>query len=170
MALTIPELFDAAVAEVPDKAWLVYEDEAFTYAAGPPRSAAPRRALAELGVGRGDLVLATARSRPEYVFAWLAAMYLGAIYVPANPRNTEAELAGLAGQVEPGADRDRRELPRRCEPPSRLRLADVDELLAQGAKTCPDPGRRGGRPGRADPHLGHDRPLEARDADAPRAT
>ena len=35
------------------------------------------------------------------MFAWLAAMYLGAFYMPTDPRATEAELAGLAGQVSP---------------------------------------------------------------------
>ena len=41
------------------------------------------------GVAKGDLVLATAKNDPRYVFLWLAAAYLGAIYVgvdPARPR------------------------------------------------------------------------------------
>jgi crotonobetaine/carnitine-CoA ligase len=101
MALTIPELFEAAAAEVAEKAWLIYEDEAFTYAQARERIGRAAAALAELGAGPGDLVLATARNRPEYVFTWLAAMYLGAIYVAVDPRSTEAELAGLVGQVKP---------------------------------------------------------------------
>ncbi|MDX6673992.1 MAG: carnitine-CoA ligase [Solirubrobacteraceae bacterium] len=101
MALTIPELFEAAAAEVPEKAWLIYEDEAFTYAQARERIGRAAAALAELGAGPGDLVLATARNRPEYVFTWLAAMYLGAIYVAVDPRSTESELAGLVGQVKP---------------------------------------------------------------------
>src|SRR6266852_6400938 len=101
MALTIPELFEAAAAEVPEKPWLLYEDEAFTYAQARERIGRGAAALAELGAGPGDLVLATARNRPKYVFTWLAAMYLGAIHVAVDPRSTESELAGLAGQVEP---------------------------------------------------------------------
>jgi carnitine-CoA ligase len=50
---------------------------------------------------KGDLVLATARNDPRYVFLWLAAAYLGAIYVAVDPRQTESELDGLVGQVEP---------------------------------------------------------------------
>jgi crotonobetaine/carnitine-CoA ligase len=46
-------------------------------------------------------VLATARNDPRYVFLWLATAYLGAIYVAVDPRQTEAELRGLVGQVEP---------------------------------------------------------------------
>ena len=101
MALTIPELFEAAVAEVPEKPWLLYDDETFTYAQARDRIGRAAGALAELGAGPGDLVLATAHNRPEYLFTWLAGMYLGAIHMAVDPRSTESELAGLAGQVEP---------------------------------------------------------------------
>ena len=46
-------------------------------------------------------MLATARNDPRYVFLWLASAYLGAIYVAVDPRQTEGELSGLIGQVEP---------------------------------------------------------------------
>jgi carnitine-CoA ligase len=46
-------------------------------------------------------VLATARNDPRYLFLWLATAYLGAIYVGVDPRQTETELSGLVGQVEP---------------------------------------------------------------------
>ena len=101
MALTIPALFDAAVEEVPDKTWLLHEDASFTYAEARERVARVAGALAERGIGRGDLVLGTAHNRPEYVFTWFACAYLGAIWVPTDPRATEAELNGLIGQVQP---------------------------------------------------------------------
>src|SRR4051794_4517369 len=101
MALTIPELFDAAVAEVPDQEWLVHEDATFTYAQAHARLGRALAALAGRGVAPGDRVLATARNHPDYVLLWLAAMYLGAIYAAVDPRSTEAELAGLVGQVQP---------------------------------------------------------------------
>ncbi len=101
MARTIPELFEAAVADAGDKPWLFAEDAAFTYAEAHARIGRAAAALAALGVGRGDLVLATARNRPEFLFTWLAAVHLGAIFVPADPRGTAAELGGLARQVEP---------------------------------------------------------------------
>jgi carnitine-CoA ligase len=101
MALTIPELFDGAVAEVPDKPWLHFEDETFTYADAHARIGRAAAALADRGIGPGDRVLATAHSRPAYVFLWLAAMYRGAIYAGVDPRSTETELSGLVGQVEP---------------------------------------------------------------------
>jgi crotonobetaine/carnitine-CoA ligase len=46
-------------------------------------------------------VLATARNDPRYVFLWLAAAYTGAIYAGVDPRQSDTELRGLAGQVEP---------------------------------------------------------------------
>jgi carnitine-CoA ligase len=101
MALTIPELFEAAVADVPAQEWLLHEDATFTYDEAHARIGRAAAALAQRGVGPGDRVLATAHNRPEYVFAWLAAMYLGALYVAVDPRGTEAELAGLVAQVEP---------------------------------------------------------------------
>jgi crotonobetaine/carnitine-CoA ligase len=101
MALTIPALFDAAVEEVPDKAWLLHEDLSFTYTEARERVARVAGALTERGIARGDLVLGTAHNRPEYVFAWLACAYLGAIWVPTDPRATEAELDGLIDQVRP---------------------------------------------------------------------
>jgi crotonobetaine/carnitine-CoA ligase len=52
-------------------------------------------------VACGELVLASARNDPHYVFLWLAAAYIGAIYVAVNPSQTASELEGLVGQVEP---------------------------------------------------------------------
>jgi carnitine-CoA ligase len=101
MALTIPALIDAAVADVPDKTWLLHEDQAFSYEETYDRIGRAIGGLSDLGVARGDLVLATAHNRPEYVFAWLATTCKGAIWVPMNPRSSAAELEGLIGQVGP---------------------------------------------------------------------
>src|SRR5436853_2134652 len=101
MPETIPELFDEAVAAVPEKVWLVAGDESFTYAEARERIGRAAAALRDAGLGPGDLVLATMRSTPDYLFTWLASAYAGTILVTANPRSAEAELAGLLGQVRP---------------------------------------------------------------------
>jgi crotonobetaine/carnitine-CoA ligase len=62
-------------------------------------------------VGKGDLVLATARNDPRYLFLWLAAAYTGAIYVAVDPRQTATELEGLAGQIDPKLTVTDEELP-----------------------------------------------------------
>ncbi len=129
MALTIPELFDAAVAEVPDKTWLLHGDAEFTYEESHARIGAAAAALRERGVGHGDLVLATAHNRPEYLFAWLAAVWIGAIFVPVDPKASESELTGLIEQVGPAlAIRD-----------------DVEQLFGSGS-----PGDLGESPARPD--------------------
>jgi crotonobetaine/carnitine-CoA ligase len=99
--LTIPRLFEAAVADVPEKPWLFFEDDSYTYEGARERIATAAAGLTGHGVAKGDLVLATASNEPRYVFLWLAAAYLGAIHVAVDPRQTPTELDGLVGQVEP---------------------------------------------------------------------
>jgi crotonobetaine/carnitine-CoA ligase len=101
MPQTIPELFEEAVAAAPDKVWLVAGDESFTYAEARERIGRAAAALGAAGLRQGDLVLATMRSTPDYLFTWLASAYAGTILVTANPRSAEAELAGLLAQVRP---------------------------------------------------------------------
>ena len=98
---TIPQLLEEAVAAVPDKEWLLFEDETHTYAQARERVAAAAAGLRRHGVAQGDLVLATARNDSRYLFLWLATAYAGAVYVAVDPRQTETELRGLVGQVEP---------------------------------------------------------------------
>lgn len=98
---TIPELFEDAVAAVPDRDWLLFEEDVFTYARARERIAAAATGLAGRGVGKGDLVLSTARNDARYLFVWLATAYLGAIQVAVDPRQTETELQGLIAQTEP---------------------------------------------------------------------
>jgi carnitine-CoA ligase len=100
-AATIPELFDGAVAEAPTRIWLRHEDAELSYAQAHARIGGAAAALADRGVGRGDRVLSTARNTPDYLLAWIATMYLGAIHVAVNPASSEPELAGLVEQVEP---------------------------------------------------------------------
>jgi crotonobetaine/carnitine-CoA ligase len=101
MERTIPNLLDAAVEAAGAKTWLLHEDRSFTYEEAAAQVRAGAAGLAARGVGRGDLVLATMRNTPEYLFTWLALMRLGAILVAANPAGSESELAGLLAQTEP---------------------------------------------------------------------
>jgi carnitine-CoA ligase len=101
MIRTIPHLLASAVDAVPDEPWLFHEDEEYTYAQAHEQVRRAASGLAERGVGHRDLVLATARNTPAHLFTWLGAMQRGAVLVPANPASSEAELAGLIGQVRP---------------------------------------------------------------------
>ena len=101
MASTIPELFDAAVERTPDELWLQFEDSAYTFDQARARVAVAAARLGELGVRRNSKVLATMSNSPAHLFLWLALMRAGAVLVPANPRSSSAELAGLTNQVKP---------------------------------------------------------------------
>jgi crotonobetaine/carnitine-CoA ligase len=90
------------VAAVPGKTWLLFEDDAYTYAEAYGRIAAAAAGLRRHGLATGDIVLATARNDPRYVFLWLAAAYSGVIYLGVDPRQTDTELDGLVRQTEPG--------------------------------------------------------------------
>lgn len=132
MVRTIPNLLARAVDEVGDAPWLFFEDDVFTYGQAARRIATAVAGLADLGVGRGDLVLVAMRNTPGHLFTWLGLMRLGAVLVAGNPAATEAEQAGLVAQTEP-----------------RLGLgdADVEHLLAAGDTHPPDvPDPRPGDP------------------------
>jgi crotonobetaine/carnitine-CoA ligase len=98
---TIPQLFDDAVSRAPEKTWLLGEDESYTYEQARARVGTAAAALAGRGVEKGDRVLFAASNRPDHLFTWLAATYLGAIAAAVDPRSTEDELDGLAAQIEP---------------------------------------------------------------------
>lgn len=132
---TIPDLFDAAAERAGAKTWLSFEDSTYTYRQAHERIAAVGRALEELGVGRETLVLATTRNSPDYLFAWLALMRLGATLIPVNPAGSAGELAGLVGQVRPRVivtDAGLRDLVETSAPAERTagRIALVEELAS----------------------------------------
>ena len=60
-----------------------------------------RAALRELGVARGDRVMVKAENSPGFVFAYLAVLACGAVFVPLNPAYTAAEVAVLIDDAEP---------------------------------------------------------------------
>jgi crotonobetaine/carnitine-CoA ligase len=99
--LTIPGLFESAVEQSPTKEWLIFEDNTWTYEQAYECITAAAYALEQLGAGPEKRVLATARNSPDYLFTWLAAVYLGATIVAVNPQSSAEELAGLIEQVQP---------------------------------------------------------------------
>jgi crotonobetaine/carnitine-CoA ligase len=98
---TIPELFHDRVERSPTKDWLTYEGVRYSFADAHERIGSMAAFLADLGVQRQTVVLATMRNSPEYLFTWLATMRLGAILLPVNPESSSAELEGLLLQVRP---------------------------------------------------------------------
>ena len=58
-------------------------------------------ALAGLGVGAGDRVLAQVAKTPQAVALYLACLKLGAVYAPVNPAYTAAETAHFLADLQP---------------------------------------------------------------------
>jgi carnitine-CoA ligase len=101
VAGTIPELLLAAAERDPGGVWLRVDDGTQTFAGAAAQVAHVAQRLRDNGIGRGSLVLMTARSTPPYLMAWLALTSTGAIAVTTDPKGTVEELAGLIGQVRP---------------------------------------------------------------------
>jgi carnitine-CoA ligase len=131
---TIPRLLAAAAARDPDGTWLRTDETMLTFAEAVATVAGLAEALASAGIGRGDLVMVTARTTPPYALCWLALAALGAVTVPVNPRSAPAELAGTARQVVPRALITDPDLAQLVDAASvrdlpELGVLDVDELL-----------------------------------------
>src|SRR5215470_17579153 len=100
---TIPRLLDQAAERDPGGIWLRTDDLQLTFRQAAERVGGAATELADAGIGRGDLIMLTARTTPDYLLSWLALTALGAVTVPVNPASAPAELAGLIGQVRPKA-------------------------------------------------------------------
>ena len=151
---TIPQLFEEAAAAVPDRRWLLFEDETYTYAQARERIARGRRGPEP---ARGREGRPRARHRAQRP----------ALRVPvAGGRLPRRHLRGR----RPAPDRGR------AGRPDRPGGAEARRHGRRTSTSCSrEPGELDGpgpadprRPGRADPDLRHHRALEARDADAPR--
>jgi len=98
---TIARLLAAAADRNADGIWIRSDAGALTFGGAVAAVGLTTEALRDAGVGKGDLVMLTAKTTPPYLLSWLAVTTLGAIAVAVNPRSSAAELAGLLGQVQP---------------------------------------------------------------------
>ncbi|MEV0696796.1 non-ribosomal peptide synthase/polyketide synthase [Saccharopolyspora sp. NPDC050389] len=98
---TLPELFEARVAESPDAVAVVCGDESVTYAELNSRANRLARCLADRGVGPECVVgLAFPRS-PAMVSAMLAVLKAGAAYLPIDPDHPADRIAFMLADAEP---------------------------------------------------------------------
>jgi len=142
---TIPGVLAGAAGRNPDGIWLRTDDGELTFGGAAAQVAATAQALRDAGVGRGDLVLVTARTTGPYLLCWLALTSIGAVVVSANPRSAPAELAGLAHQTSPRAiitDSGLATLVSEADIAglAPLGLLDADELTAGWRGRSADPG------------------------------
>jgi carnitine-CoA ligase len=98
---TIPRLLVTAADRDPDGIWIRSDTGTLTFGGTVAAVGLTAGALRAAGVRRGDLVMLTARTTPQYLLCWLALTAMGAVAVAVNPRSSAAELDGLIGQVRP---------------------------------------------------------------------
>ena len=138
-------------------------------------------ALVDLGVEPGDRVAVQVEKSIEAIMLYLGTIRAGAVFLPLNTAYTAAEIEYFVGDAEPRvfvcdpaqsrcAEADRGEGRRPARDARRLSVAGRLGRHAGPDARGPGPLRRR-RPRRRRPrrdplHLGHDRALEGRDADA----
>lgn len=98
---TIPGLLGAALKRDADATWLRADGGTLTFGGAAGHVVRLAEILRDIGVGRGDLVVVTARTTPSYVLCWLALASIGAVSVSTDPAGTLDELTGLVHQVLP---------------------------------------------------------------------
>jgi long-chain acyl-CoA synthetase len=79
----------------PERAALLFEGAAINYGALADQSACMAAALRGMGVKRGDRVALFLPNHPAFVLTFLAAVRIGAIAVPVNPKLTAVELQSV---------------------------------------------------------------------------
>lgn len=104
VSVTIGEWLPQAAARHPDRPCFERVDgSTLSYGEVADRVARLVGGLRAAGVTRGDRIAIAATDRVEYVESILAAMQLGATYVPLNFRLTEAEMHRLLDRARPTA-------------------------------------------------------------------
>lgn len=86
-------VFRAAAERDPDRTAVIFQGQEVFYRELEALSNSFARALADLGVGKGDRVALFTSNRPEFNITWLATSKLGAVLTPMNPSYREREAA-----------------------------------------------------------------------------
>jgi crotonobetaine/carnitine-CoA ligase len=85
----------------PDRPFLSFEGATWTYRQAEERTQEIARGLRRLGVAKGDHVVLLLANCAEFVFAWFAASYLGAVTIPIDPRQSGSLLEYTLGDSRP---------------------------------------------------------------------
>lgn len=95
-AASVPALVAEAVTAHQDRVALTWRDQSWSYRKLGARARGLARRLQDQGVVAGSRVGVVARRRPETVVAFLAALELGAAYVPLDPEYPAGRLQFMA--------------------------------------------------------------------------
>ena len=83
-ARTIPCALEKACTKWPDKIFLDFSGETYTYADVERESARIAHGLSSIGVAPGDRVCAMLDNNVDFILAWFGANRIGAVFVPIN--------------------------------------------------------------------------------------
>jgi acyl-CoA synthetase (AMP-forming)/AMP-acid ligase II len=98
---TTPDLMAAVVDTYPDQEAFIDGERRLTFAGWDRAALGTAATMADLGVGKGDVVCLYLPSSADYAVAYLAAMRLGAISTGINLRLGPGEVASIFARTEP---------------------------------------------------------------------
>lgn len=99
--LNVRDFLEAAVRDVPDQPFLIWEDEPMSYAAVGEAVDRAAATWADLGVVKGDRVVFMVDNCPEFLIAWLGLAKIGGILSAVNTGFTADEVAYQVGHSDP---------------------------------------------------------------------
>lgn len=88
-------------AKNPEKEALVYEDQRISWGVFRDKVDRTAKAFLELGVEKGDCVALAAMGCPEFMYTFMAASKIGAIWVGLSPKFTVEELRTIMSDCRP---------------------------------------------------------------------
>lgn len=97
----LPGLFEDVLASEPDLPALIQDGRATSFRQWWADASAIAGTLAELGIGRGDMVAIMLPSGQDFASCYLAALRAGAIACGVNPRLGPAEVTHIIRRAEP---------------------------------------------------------------------
>lgn len=99
--LTVGNILAARAAEFPDRPYLFFGDEVFSFADALTETRRAAAKLVVLGVGAGDRVVLMLDNRPDYLWILWGCGLIGAVGVPLNTAAKGAQLAYYLADSDP---------------------------------------------------------------------
>jgi len=98
--MNIRDFIESKVAKQPDKPFLYFEDQVFTYQEFDQKINQAANGFLELGVRKGERVCLMLPNLPVFLFSWFGLAKIGAVMVPVNNAFRESEIAYLVNHSE----------------------------------------------------------------------